>query len=327
MSWDPSCLSVSAVDIYLYAPTLSTPRIHEWTNVPFAAGSYSTAILPAWWNSSESVNLQLAIVEAGTPAFLATMPAGPIFTAKYDPSTASADKSSGMAPGGVAAAVLVPIILVGLLVAGAFVKITRSRARTDRKRWSEAVDRRMSTISKDWSSITPAGATAAIRNSMAAPNPRASSFSFGGIRPQSGVDANGGQAGIGARGFTAGAEDPNMQYARPGVGLRPNAQAAMRERSSRAISFADQVRPSEDSRRSRVASRAFHTAIAPPLPTRQDSSGEVSPVQREGAFTLTAEDIRSRLSSVSASNTNRPSVDEYMPALSSQLLFVVTSIG
>jgi hypothetical protein len=76
-------LSTKAVDIYLYAPGAASPRIHLWETVDFSTGTYQTDLKPKWWNSTSSTNLQLAIVEAGTPTFLATLPAGPIFTATY----------------------------------------------------------------------------------------------------------------------------------------------------------------------------------------------------------------------------------------------------
>lgn len=317
ISWDTSCLSVNAVDIYLYAPAAASPRIFEWTGIEFTKGSFSTALQPKWWNNAASVNLQLAIVEAGTPAFLATLPAGPIFSAQTVNTTSSATESKGgMAKGAMAAAALVPIIVIALIIAGVYIKITRAKSQDKSKRWSEAIDRRMSTIATDWNPITASGATAAIRSSMAIPGNRASSFSFGGIRPLS-TAAEGGHAGVGARAHVGSVYDgsqsdlpPQMSQLRPG--LRTNALA---ERTSRVVSFADQPRPSQDSRRSRATSRAFTNAFVPPLPNRQDS-GDISPVQREGALTLTADDIRARLSSASSAQP-RPSVDEVMPALSS----------
>ncbi|KAI0049134.1 hypothetical protein FA95DRAFT_1604665 [Auriscalpium vulgare] len=331
ISWDTSCMTATAVDIYLMAPSAETPRIHAWQNVYFAAGSYQTQLEPKWWNSTSSIDMQLTIVPTGLPMYAATMPAGPIFTATYTAPSGStpdaADTSKpdgavtvvhnipsthhGLAGGKVAAAVLMPLLFVIALIVGAYLKIKRERNKEKRKRWSEAIDKRMSTISTDWKSITPAGASAAIRNSMAVGEAgnRASSFSFGGIRPSS-VVADGGQAGIGARtvfpGVSGGEDAPVMAQ------LRPGARVGYGDRVSR-VSFAPDVR---DSRRT-VTSRAFHTGYVPPLPTRSDTSasddGTLSPTQTSGPLTLSAEDIQDRLSGKDAAP--RPSVDEVMPAL------------
>ncbi|KAF9441156.1 hypothetical protein P691DRAFT_779899 [Macrolepiota fuliginosa MF-IS2] len=69
------------------------------------------------------------------------------------------------------------------------------------QRFSVAVDKRMSTISTVWKSVTTAGANAGIRNSMTVSANRMSPISFGGIRPASGFaldDGASNQAGVGA---------------------------------------------------------------------------------------------------------------------------------
>lgn len=335
-------MTAKAIDMYLYAPIANNPRIHMWENVNFELGFYQTTFHPQWWNSTPSVNLQLAIVPSGTPPFLATMPAGPMFQATYSNTSGPVQDASvggaieqvnnfpakpSLSKGKVAAAVLLPIIIVCALIAAAYIKMSRAKGRDERKRWSEAVDKRMSTISTDWKSISAAGASAAIRNSMAVGEAgnRASAFSFGVIRPASSALAeDGGQAGIGAAGFSGKGIDtttPQMSQLRPGL---RNANPS--ERVSR-ISFAADTRPSGESRRtlyrdSRVSrtSRAFHTGHVPPLPERQNTaeSGELSPTQTNGPLTLTVEDIQARMS---GQETTRPSVDEVFPALTSKCRF------
>ncbi|THH14065.1 hypothetical protein EW146_g6226 [Bondarzewia mesenterica] len=335
ISWDISCLDTNAVDIYLYAPGATTSRIHVWENVYFPTGSYQTNLEPRWWNSSSSVHLQLTIVQRGMAPFLATLPAGPVFTATYTapssgqtPAVADVSKadsgvtvvsnmpstSHGLSKGKVAAAVIIPLLVIIALIAAAYFKLSRARGKEKRKRWSEAVDKRMSTISTDWKSISAAGASAAIRNSMAIPGAgnRASSFSFGAIRPTSTVEIDGGQAGIGSRALRDGAAPPMSQ-------LRPRiSTAASGTRVSR-VSFAADARPSMESRRT-VTSRAFHNGFVPPLPERQDSDssssasdGVLSPTQTSGPLSLSVEDIQSRLNGDDV--VPRPSVDEVMPAL------------
>ncbi|KAI0067210.1 hypothetical protein BV25DRAFT_1911876 [Artomyces pyxidatus] len=336
ISWDTSCMTTNAVDIYLLAPGADTPRIHAWQAVPFAPGSYQTTIEPKWWNSTSSINLQFTIVQSGTPSFSAVFPAGPIFIGKYDapsgaaPAAADVSKPDGgvtvvgknsshhgLSSGKVAAAVIMPLLLLAFLIGAAYLKIKRDRGKEKRKRWSEAVDKRMSTISTDWKSLSAAGANAAIRNSMAVHDSgnRASAFSFGALRPGSVAINDGGQAGIGARtvfpGVSGGEHAPPMSQLRPGL------SASAFERVSR-VSFAPDTRPSSDARRT-VTSRAFHTGVVPPLPQRSPESstppsdGTMSPTQTSGPLTLSAEDIQARLSG--KDSAPRPSVDEVMPAL------------
>jgi hypothetical protein len=57
-------------------------------------------------------------------------------------------------------------LLILLVLAATYVKMKRDRGKDQRKRWSEAVDQRMSTISTDWKPISIVGAQAAIRNSI-----------------------------------------------------------------------------------------------------------------------------------------------------------------
>ena len=313
IEWDPTCLNANAVDIYLYMPGADNTRIHMWQNVNFALGKYTDTLHSSWWNSTDgSVKLQVKIVPNGSPIFLDNFPAAPIFIAtkgsKDNDKVTSGiqtvnnfgQQGSSSSKGKIAAGVLVPLlILIGAAVY-AWLRYNRIKGKESRKRWSEAVDKRMSTISTDWKSISAAGASAAIRNSMAVSGGgnRNSSFSFGAIRPASTFGEN--QAGIG----THGEDSPQMSQLRSG----PRTSAVGVNRVSR-VSFAVDTRPSGESRRT---TRAFHTGHVPPVPIRQDSS-EMSPTQTAGPLPLTADDIRSQMSGQA-----RPSMDDYMPALSSK---------
>lgn len=335
ITWDTSCMTTNAVDIYLYAPSASNPRIHLWETVDFYAGGYQATLKPKWWNATASIDLQLAIVPAGTPPFLATLPAGPVFAATYKapssgppPPDANLDmpdaaiqvvnnvpESHHLSKGKVAAAVIMPLLIVAVITY-LYIKWKRARGKEDRKRWSQAVDKRMSVIAPEWSATTVAGAQAAIRQSMAAGEGgnRASSFSFGAsVRPSSTIAVEGGQAGMGSYRGGIDTTTPQMSELRSG----PRTNVMMGERVSR-VSFAADTRPSVESRRSQFntrTSRAFHVGHVPPLPTRQES-GEVSPTQAAGPMTLTAADISARMSGIDG--PPRPSVDELMPALTSQ---------
>lgn len=313
IQWDTTCLNSTAIDIYLYMPDADNSRIHMWQNVNFAAGKYTGTLHSSWWNSTgSSVKLQLKIVPNGSPPFLSDFPAAPIFsatkgskdngkvTAGIDNVNNFSQAHSSSSKGKVAAGVLIPLLIIIGASIYAWFRHQRRKGKENRKRWSEAVDKRMSTISTDWKSISAAGASAAIRNSIAVNGGgnRNSSFSFGAIRPGSTFSEN--QAGVGARGI--GEDVPQMSQLRPG--LRTSAVGA--NRVSR-VSFAVDTRPSGESRR---ATRALHNGHVPPMPTRQDSD-ELSPTQTAGPLPLTPDDIHKQMSGQA-----RPSMDDYMPALS-----------
>ena len=218
--------------------------------------------------------------------------------------------------GKIAAAVIMPLLVVGFLCVAAFIKLRRERGREQRKQWNEAIDRRMSTISTDWKPISAAGAQAAIRSSIAVDGSiRSSSFSFGNIRPDSTVVVEGGQAGIGSRARTVlpGQSNGTAQLRSSAINAR-----AISERVSR-VSFAPDVRQSSESRRA-VQSRAYHTAIVPPLPDRKweittdsDADRAISPTQADGPQTLSIEDIQAHLAGKETDPSSN--VDAVMPAL------------
>lgn len=183
----------------------------------------------------------------------------------------------------------------------------------------------MSTISSDWKSITPAGATAAIRNSIAVASigTRSSAFTFGAIRPVSTMAVEGDLASA-EKEFIDIAE---MTQLRPGIRA-----SAFGERVSK-VSFAADVRPSMDSRRTTTTSRAFRSSLAssfvPPLPSptlpTQDDNGDMSPTQTKGAFSLTAEDINVRVEGDNAAQS-LSNMDEVWPSLSSEYICIRFSL-
>lgn len=343
ITWNSTCLSVQAIDVYLYAAGAALPRIHVWEGIALSRGTYNATLMPRWWNSTASQSLQVSIVPAGQPPFLSQFPGGPIFTATYTPpasgpppSANTAIVSSGITqvndianakktvtPGKKAAAVIFTLLFFVLCFA-AYIKIKRNRGKDKRRRWTEAVDKRMSTISTDWKSVSAAGANAAIRNSIAVGS-RSSSFSFGAIRPSSTFAVEGGGESEN--------EKRSMSQMTTGVGLRnPVTTPVTTERISR-VSFAPDTRvsrgsvaesrPSGESRRT----RAFHTGHVPPvpaLPADDSDSGSLSPRQSRGPLTLTPDDIRARIASQKRSPSTTPSetseIDEVMPALRSKLV-------
>ncbi|KAM6500011.1 hypothetical protein JOM56_005519 [Amanita muscaria] len=330
ISWDPTCLSnVQSVDIILSAPGNDEPLLQGWKSVDFATGYKVVDLLPRKWNDTASQKLQLTLYQSGTPSFMSPLPAGPVFNATYtapngnvpsaadltlENGTSTASTSSSSSRGKVAAGVLIPLIFIGIGIF-AYIRYQRRIGREKRKRWSEAVDKRMSTISTDWKSMSAAGAQAAIRHSMAV-SARNSSFSFGAIRPSSQVLEP---------------VAPDMaQIRRPGTGLR---NAALTTRVSR-VSFANDPRQSTESRRtvgSSRPSRAFHSAYAPPVPAlppvyspkeklTDEVDGSLSPRQTAGPLTLSPEDIRARIQNGKI-DKDEDGIADVLPALTSKYLF------
>jgi hypothetical protein len=352
ISWDNSCLNASKVDIYLFAPTSQRSRIHVWENVDFKPGALQTTLKPKWWNATTSQSMQLTIIDAGSPPFLSTMPAGPVFTATWTPppdgsipndanpnipdtdisnsATGAVSSHAHLSNGKIAAAVLLPLLVIIAAIA-IYMKMLRAKGIEKRKRWSEALDKRMSTISTDWRAMSGASANAAVRSSFApqhthpfaASSDRMSQFDYSAPRAPSLVATGGeyGQAGIGSRGMMYthdnvpfDSQSPQMSQLRPGI-----TPASFANRTSK-VSFAStDPRMSIDSRR--VTSRAFNSHL-PPVPaaaaTRapmyRQNTMDVDSTQREGPLDLSSEDIRARLSG--SLSEHRPSVDEVMPALS-----------
>ncbi|KAF9441157.1 hypothetical protein P691DRAFT_813533 [Macrolepiota fuliginosa MF-IS2] len=49
-------------NIHLYAPTAARSRAAVWQNGDFTTGSVIVDLMPRWWNSTPSMNLQLGII-------------------------------------------------------------------------------------------------------------------------------------------------------------------------------------------------------------------------------------------------------------------------
>ena len=93
--WDTSSLNPapSQVDIYLVSPEIEANlgRVTVWGNVPYSLGQFDVQLNSTLWNSTATIDMQVQIVQAGTPVFLNQMAAGPIFEViNASPSTGSA---------------------------------------------------------------------------------------------------------------------------------------------------------------------------------------------------------------------------------------------
>lgn len=288
--WDSSCFDTEFVDIYLYSyasldSSTSSGIAQVFKKAANSGGSYNLGKLePSWWNNTADANLNLGIVEADTPQFMLTP--GPIFSIHATPEqlatatskaaavtqtktaadgsittttdsdglyqTAKLEKPPGLSKGAIAAAIVVPIVVVGFFV-GLYIKFARMKEREKRKRWSEHVDRRMSTISGDWSRAggSAAGGPGGVRSSMISNGTRATSVYF------SNGDARGSIYSVANENNMAGAGAGGGKRI-PRVGVNGNPTSEMRQsqlrqsifnasqsdvRQSR-ISFADDVRKS-----------------------------------------------------------------------------------
>lgn len=196
--WNTACLQPlpKYVDITLLS---AGGQVFHWAYVDAASGSYQTELNAEWWGSKASIQLQVGITASDTPLFLSPFAAGPVFTAlniNASPTTASTSSHTGtnsaavtVAPfvvtggyldvsrlgkglsrGGLAAAILFPI-LIAFGAIFAYVWFSRRREARRRSEWIDNVDKRMSTISQDWQSMSQNGARPSMHSSRRTPRP------------------------------------------------------------------------------------------------------------------------------------------------------------
>ncbi len=246
ISWEPSCFqNTSGLDIYLYAPQLSSAilPIHGWRNFPVGEGTQNVKLQPKWWITdpykSSLVQLKLNIVPSGNEPWDTANPTGPAWSANYTspgpgknpPDDAIAKEGvaesvisvfyagGGLTAGGKAAAVICPLVVVGVLL-GLWIRklhISRNNKLAD---WAEKMDQRMSRVSLDWMRGGD-GSAGPI------PGSRPASYMH---RPSR--DLNGTAAGLAGRGAGATAND----YAQRGMSLDN-----VRDRRQSRISFAHET--------------------------------------------------------------------------------------
>ncbi|KDQ09781.1 hypothetical protein BOTBODRAFT_178691 [Botryobasidium botryosum FD-172 SS1] len=329
-SWNPTCLSPppSTVDIYLYAPSATKPLIHQFPGVDYSPGIYQATLQPSWWAFAPSVALQLNIVPHGTPTFLTTLPPGPFFNVTYDQSTNPSAKpgsgstnisapyqvehnnysGGGLSKGALAAAVIAPILVVAVALA-IYIKITRSKEDEKRKRWSQAIDHRMSTMSTDWRSVSRASRDIAFRNSLA--SHRSSAFTASDHR--SSVASSMGNPGM-----------EQVRHAHTSTFTTSRASRISFAPDPRLSATGESLRPVR-SHNSGVAtisipSRAFHMAQSP-VDEPVTPVGLLSPTQALGPNLLRSEDIGAQIrksvnmgvSTVTKSNTLQIPIKTSLP--------------
>ncbi|BGP39513.1 hypothetical protein JCM10450v2_003479 [Rhodotorula kratochvilovae] len=296
LEWDPSCVTVAAATVDLYLSVEETAGwllVHQWEDVPYKDGALQTQFKPSWWNASTgagSVSAQFSLVPSGQPSWNTPAPTGPVFTISYNGSypsvTQTADqstytgpsvesvsdaKSRSSAPSGgkLAAAVLIPILVVALAAIGYVVWYKRKK-RPEKKRFSAVVDHRMSMISQGTWQPRPSMASARPGSMHPSHHRPSASHHSGANRGSYFADPNQRQSTYSFAGSALGGSSP----------LRPPPPAEMRqtgqgERGSR-VSFAGDMhmpRPSfaSNTRSSLHQSQLRHSAFLPdegePLPS------------------------------------------------------------
>ncbi|KAA1103537.1 hypothetical protein PGT21_020846 [Puccinia graminis f. sp. tritici] len=175
LEWDPHCFdSAKNIDIYLQSLDVAQP-IHVWKNVVASSAKLSTQFIPDWWNSTQSVSLQIVITPSDLPLWAGLGP-GPIFFAHFNgsipagaPTSAHEGKQLGgpsieyitdlfhrshhaLSGGKLGAAIFLPLLAVAIAISS-YIFISRRRSGQASKRWSEYVDKRMSVMgSQTWDS-------------------------------------------------------------------------------------------------------------------------------------------------------------------------------
>jgi hypothetical protein len=303
VSWDISpsyaaCIGRDQIEIQL--TTEIGESLIEFKPIPFSAGTQEIDLKPEWWNNTSTIKMQAVIAGYKTIGWDDGIAVGPIFTVNWDgiPITSNSGpdsifnakggvaKSGSIPKGSIAAAVLVPIFAVILAIVG-YIKYKRFRNQTKLKRFSQAVDARMSRISGDWQAMSAKGANAAIRQGTATGSGMRMSRVFA---SEMQMDMRGGE-----QVSLAGRPSGDTQWSRQSrIAFHPDTNTS-RER----LSTYSQNRTSSYS--TGRASRAFHVGMnAPPIPATPQTAyyahdpyedGLMSPRQANGALPLSNDDI------------------------------------
>ncbi|POW08286.1 hypothetical protein PSHT_09604 [Puccinia striiformis] len=173
LEWDPHCFnSQKNIDIYLQSLDVAQP-IHVWKNVVASSATLTTQFIPDWWNSTQTAALQIVITPSDLPLWAGLGP-GPIFYAHFNgsipagaPKTSHDGKQSGgpsieyvtdlfhrshhaLSGGKLGAAIFMPLLAVAIAIS-TYILVSRRRSGQASKRWSEYVDKRMTTMgTENW---------------------------------------------------------------------------------------------------------------------------------------------------------------------------------
>lgn len=322
-TWSTKCIDPAPqyVDLYLYAPAKNDSMIQAFDSAKYTDGKLETTLDPNWWGLDANVSLQLQIVSHGSNQFMSSLPTGPVWTATYDSSKGVPPAPSSGSPtvaqrvkniihaipgGSVAAAVIFPLLFVAGI---AFWFIRRQHKKTAAKtnRFSTAIDKRMSTISTDWRSMSGAGANAAIRQSVAIHPADVDG------RPSSVSITN--QAGIGALRTS---EEPvpqmeEMRRARQSVFTTGERQSRISFAPDVRNSYAEKENPRLPSAVRGLNARSFHQAHTSFEEEQADRDLAMSPTQAAGPTLLHPSEIEARASTEAEADFQREVLQ--MPAM------------
>lgn len=165
IKWATDCPMTPQINIQLYSPA-NNGLVARWKEADYAKGELAIDLKPQWWNATSTASLYFVIGSTSDDPWDPSSPSGPQFTVNYDASVtttvngqattsakgptvtnggdavmetvATNKESGGISKGAIAAAVIVPILVIALL-AGVAVRFWRAREAEKRRRWSAAV--------------------------------------------------------------------------------------------------------------------------------------------------------------------------------------------
>lgn len=283
----------STVDINLYSSG-STGLIQSFRGLTYSQGTYTATLLPRWWNSTTTANLQINIVNSGV-SWATTGPAGPVWTVTYPASAmfstttdqggavktntagvaiatnsgeaiiqnvTNTQQGGGPSKGAIAAAVIVPLIVIAALAAVA-VRFWRAREAEKRRRWSQALSHHSA---MEWEK----GARSGEKTQSILGRPSMSTYMRGG-------DGAGGRASMATSSVYA--VENNMAGAGAAGLARPNltglrSVSADNVNASTASLRSSVVMPNGDVRQSRIS---FAESARPDRRSRMSFGGDIRP--------------------------------------------------
>ncbi|WFD00507.1 hypothetical protein MYAM1_003256 [Malassezia yamatoensis] len=149
LQWNAQCFSGENLDIYLYAQQQQTAvrPIHAWLNLPSSPGQANVQFLAKWWNGTDQIPMNLQMVPSGGQAWATSYPMSNTFkvsnpsgqptgteSASSDHVTRYGTSFGQMSAGPLAAAIVVPILAVLALIAGAFFWLFKRKQRQNQQR-------------------------------------------------------------------------------------------------------------------------------------------------------------------------------------------------
>ncbi|PKI84733.1 hypothetical protein MVES1_000896 [Malassezia vespertilionis] len=137
LRWNPKCFSDKTLNLYLYAPDQpqAVLPIHGWLGISSSEGAANVNLNPQWWNKTANAKMNLQFVPSGSQPWETKYPVSRSWTASVPEQAPNGFGSVGssqyitnfghtsgnLGSGELAAAIVVPVVVVLALVAAAFV--------------------------------------------------------------------------------------------------------------------------------------------------------------------------------------------------------------